>query len=60
VTGGQGSLGDMDAQTAARAGDEPNLLVSHASVFLWLGLEHRVIAVAMSKEPVATAREESL
>ena len=30
VAGGQGGLGDVDAQATARAGDEPNLLVSHA------------------------------
>ena len=29
VTGGQGGLGDVDAQAAAGAGDEPNLLVTH-------------------------------
>ena len=31
VAGGQRGLGDVDAHAAAGAGDEPNLLVSHAS-----------------------------
>ncbi len=35
VTGGQGRLGDVDAQTAASAGDEPNLLLAHASALLY-------------------------
>ena len=37
VTGGQGGLGDVDAHAAAGAGDEPNLLVSHAGALLLLG-----------------------
>jgi hypothetical protein len=35
VTGGQGRLGDVDAQTAASAGDEPNLFLAHASALLY-------------------------
>ena len=36
VTGGQGGLGDVDAHAAAGAGDEPNLLVTHAGALLLL------------------------
>ena len=35
VAGGQRRLRDVDAQTTACAGDEPNLLVSHG-MRLWL------------------------
>jgi hypothetical protein len=31
VTSGQRRLGDVDAQAAAGAGDQPNLLVAHAA-----------------------------
>ena len=34
VAGGQGGLGDVDAHAAAGAGDEPDLLVSHAGALL--------------------------
>ena len=34
VTGGQGGLGDVDAHAAAGAGDEPNLLLTHAGALL--------------------------
>jgi hypothetical protein len=36
VPGSESGLGDVDAHPAPRAGDEPNLLVSHAGApFLW-------------------------
>ena len=34
VTGSQGGLGNVDTHAPARAGDEPNLLVTHAGALL--------------------------
>ncbi len=47
VTGGQGGLGDVDAQAAAGAGDEPDLLVTHVGALLLLDPEV-VLGTALS------------
>jgi hypothetical protein len=41
VAGGQGSLGDVDAQTSASAGDEPNFLFSHDMFLIWTTSDHK-------------------
>jgi hypothetical protein len=41
VAGGQGGLGDIDAQTSTGAGDEPNFLFSHGMFLIWTTSDHR-------------------
>jgi hypothetical protein len=41
VAGGQGGLGDVDAQASTSAGDEPNLLFSHRMFLIWTTSDHK-------------------
>ena len=36
VAGGQGSLGDVDAQASPSAGDEPNIFSGHGMFLNWI------------------------
>jgi hypothetical protein len=41
VPGGQGRLGDVDAQASTSAGDEPNFLFSHDMFLIWATSDHK-------------------
>ena len=41
VAGGQGGLGDVDAQASASAGDEPNFFFSHDMFLIWTTSDHK-------------------
>jgi hypothetical protein len=61
VTGGQGGLDDLDAHAAAGTGDEPNLLVSHASALPLVDVPSTAsFAVALSTRPAGAGRWETL
>ena len=54
VAGGERRLGDVDAHAAASAGDEPNVLVSHASTTPRFGPMWETRREGYSQGPPAT------
>jgi len=45
VASAQGCLGDVDAQAPTCAGDEPNLLLSHRVILIWITGERKAQAL---------------